>query len=322
MPLHPDVAAFLEMIELGREMGSTQPMHALSVEQARAEFEASADLLDPDPPQWIQVSACSIPARDGAAIPARWYRAKTSAAERCPVILYFHGGGYVVGSLDSHDRVCRRLAAATGHVVLAPAYRLAPEQRFPVALNDALDATHWLLAQADAARLDTQRLVLAGDSAGATLATVLTLMAATADPQVAFTPQAQLLFYPVTDASTARPSQREFAEGYLLESATMDWFYGHYLSDPAQRQDWRVSPLLAPLSNSIAPAYVNVAEYDPLFDEGVAYAHRLQQAGVAVTLRTEHGFTHDFLRMGGLCGGYDAPYGAAAQWLAQLPAAQ
>ncbi|MDE1165516.1 MAG: alpha/beta hydrolase [Pseudomonas sp.] len=315
MSLHPDLAAFLELVEFGRATGKILPMHELSVEQARREFELSAQVLDPDPPQNITVTPLQVPTRDGARLPARLYRAPRSALEGCPVILYFHGGGYVVGSLDSHDRVCRRLALATGHAVLAPAYRLAPEYRFPTALHDAQDSADYLMAQAGALGLAADRIVLAGDSAGATLATLLALAAAQPHPPSAFKPVAQLLFYPVADASVRYGSAQAFGEGYLLESETMDWFYRHYLEREEQKHDWRVSPLLSKPAGALAPAYVSVAQYDPLHDEGLAYAQCLQRGGTAVELRVEQGLTHDFLRMSGVIDGVDGLYRAVAQWL-------
>lgn len=317
MSLHPDLEAFLELVEFGRATGKSLPMHEQSVEQARAEFELSALLLDPAPPQDIAVTALHIPARDGARLSARLYRAPACKAQG-PVMLYFHGGGYVVGSLDSHDVVCRRLAQATGHAVLAPAYRLAPEHRFPVALDDALDSACWLAAYAASLGLDASRLVVAGDSAGATLATLLAHTAATQGPDAGFALAAQMLFYPVCDASVTYESSRAYAEGYLLEHQTMGWFYQHYLGEAGRRDDWRVSPLLADHGRPLAPAYVSVAQYDPLRDEGLAYAEFLKRGGTPVTLRLEEGLTHDFLRMSGvLNGGVEGLYQAAADWLRQ-----
>ncbi|MBA1200982.1 alpha/beta hydrolase [Pseudomonas capeferrum] len=315
MSLHPDLAAFLELVELGRASGKILPMHELGVEQARREFELSAQLLDPDPPCDLSVTPLAIQTRDGAVLQARLYRPAQAANAHCPVILYLHGGGYVVGSLDSHDTVCRRLALASGHAVLAPAYRLAPEHRFPTALQDVQDTTDWLVRHAHAHGLDSARTVFAGDSAGATLATLLAITAATEPSSGVLQPCAQLLFYPVADASTRYASYQTFAEGYLLESATMDWFYQHYLPDETKKHDWRVSPMLAPVVGALAPAYVSVAQYDPLHDEGIAYAEYLRRTGTRVELIVERGLTHDFLRMSGVIERIDTVYGAVAQWL-------
>jgi len=320
MPLHPDVEAFLELVTLGREAGLHQPMHELEVAQARSEFEASAGVLDPDPPRDTAVVRTVIPTRDGNGIEARLYRAPQCPGAGCPVILYFHGGGFVVGSLDSHDSVCRRLSAATGHAVLAPAYRLAPEHRFPTATHDSVDAALWLSANAQALGLDATHMVVAGDSAGATLATVLAQLAAVGEEGLSVQPVAQLLFYPVTDVSRKRDSHQRYGQGFLLETATLDWFYQHYLDNVAQRQDARVSPLLRTVPADLAPAYVNIAEFDPLADEGLAYAEALKASGVQVTLKVEQGATHDFLRMTGISSQSTQVYAAVAQWLEEQSA--
>ncbi|QHF29358.1 alpha/beta hydrolase [Pseudomonas sp. R32] len=317
MSLHPDLSAFLELAEFGRLTGKSQPLHALPLAKARADFEATSQILDPNPPGELQVSALQLPTRDGSEIAARLYRRSASAAKALPVMLYFHGGGYVVGSLDSHDSVCRRLALSGEFAVLAPAYRLAPEHRFPTAVEDAADSLAALVEQAGALHLDSAKVVLAGDSAGATLATVLAAMAASGALPAALRPVAQLLFYPVTDISQLRASHQRYAEGYLLESATLEWFYQHYARTPADRLDWRASPLLGS-AIAQAPAYVALAGYDPLHDEGLAYAQWLQAAGTEVTLSVETGLSHDFLRMGGIVAQVEQVYAQASAWLGQV----
>ncbi|MDZ5601673.1 alpha/beta hydrolase [Pseudomonas sp. RP23018S] len=317
MPLDPDLEGFLELAELGRLSGKQQPLHALSVAQARATFAFSSEVLDPSPPGAVQVSTHAIECRDGEQLHARLYR-PAGSAEPLPCLLYFHGGGYVVGGLDSHDSVCRRLATCSAHAVLAPAYRLAPEQVFPTAVHDAEDSAAWLVRQAAGLGVDSARISVAGDSAGATLATVLAIAAARGELAAGFAPRAQLLFYPVTDTAQPRPSHARFAEGYLLESATLEWFYQHYLSEPGQRRDWRASPLRAQGLPALAPAYLSLAEYDPLYDEGLAYAAHLRASGTSVTLLTQHGLTHDFLRMSGITGQIDGIYSAVGDWLRHL----
>lgn len=317
MPLDPDLEGFLELAQLGRLTGKSQPMHDLSVAQARHEFEQSSQVLDPSPPAAITVNSVSIPTRDGATLKARLYRAAQSD-HALPVIVYFHGGGYVVGSLDSHDSICRRLAASGRHAVLAPAYRLAPEHPFPAAVHDALDSARWVYEQADELALDRAQISLAGDSAGATLATVVAITAEDPTSDWAFKPKAQLLFYPVTDTSTTRASHQRYAEGYLLESQTLEWFYQHYMPGAEQRADWRASPLRASNLVALAPAYISLAEYDPLYDEGLAYAELLRTSGTPVTLETRDGLTHDFLRMSGISGQVEGIYRDAEQWLARL----
>ncbi|MCP3749058.1 alpha/beta hydrolase [Pseudomonas sp. SBB6] len=317
MSLHPDLSAFLELAEFGRLTGKSQPLHAVPLAKARADFEATSQILDPNPPGELQVSALQLPTRDGSEIAARLYRRSASAGKALPVMLYFHGGGYVVGSLDSHDSVCRRLALSGEFAVLAPAYRLAPEHRFPTAVEDAADSLAALVEQAGALHLDSSKVVLAGDSAGATLATVLAAMAASGALPAALRPVAQLLFYPVTDISQLRASHQRYAEGYLLESATLEWFYQHYARTPADRLDWRASPLLGSAIAQV-PAYVALAGYDPLHDEGLAYAQWLQAAGTEVTLSVEAGLSHDFLRMGGIVAQVEQVYAQASAWLGQV----
>ena len=315
MALHPDLAAFLELVEFGRLTGRSLPMHAMDVAQARAEFAGSSQVLDPSPPGNVTVSELQVTARDGASLDARLYRQGEAGADLRPVIFYLHGGGYVVGSLDSHDSVCRRLAALGEFAVLAADYRLAPEQQFPVALHDVLDVANWLAEQAAVLGLDNRRVVLAGDSVGASLAAVLAITAVEQPEVLAFKPLAQLLFYPVTDISRQRGSHREHAEGYLLETPTLEWFYQHYAPQPEQRRDWRVSPLLSTLCEPLAPAYLFVAEYDPLHDEGIAYRDWLLAGGTAVTFARLQGLTHDFLRMSGIVGQVEEIYRDVGQWL-------
>jgi len=313
MSLDPNLEAFLELAELGRLSGKSRPMHELSVEQARQEFSTTSHVLDPDPPGSVMVTPLGIPTRDGAELEARLYRAEHRQGEALPTILYFHGGGYVVGDLDSHDPVCRRLAASGRFAVLAPAYRRAPEAPFPTAVDDASDCANWLVGHARELGL-AQRFAVAGDSVGATLATVLAAEAVIAPERQHLKPFAQLLFYPVTDISRQRESHRRYAEGYLLESLTLEWFYQHYCS-AGQRLDWRASPLLGPATAPLAPTYLSLAEYDPLVDEGHAYADHLRQGGTEVTLSLERGFTHDFLRMSGITDEVASIYRNAEQWL-------
>ena len=177
MPLHPDLAGFLELVEFGRLTGKSHPMHSLPVAEARLEFERASAILDASPPEAVAVQALRIASRDGQSIPGRLYRRPGSESRVLPVLLYLHGGGYVVGSLDSHDSVCRRLALAGDFAVLAPDYRLAPEYPFPTAVEDCLDSANWLLEHAAKLNLDATRVAVGGDSVGASLATVLAISA-------------------------------------------------------------------------------------------------------------------------------------------------
>ncbi|WP_372821060.1 alpha/beta hydrolase [Pseudomonas parafulva] len=315
MSLHPDLAGFLELAELGRLTGASQPMHQMSVEQARAEFERSSQVLDPSPPDDLQVEHLQMVDGNGQPLPARLYRRQSPLDGLQPVLLYFHGGGYVVGSLDSHDAVCRRLAMCSDFAVLAPAYRLAPEAPFPAAADDALASARWLVEHGEAQRLDARRVVVSGDSAGASLAIVVAAVAAQQPEKAALRPLAQLLFYPVTDISCQRPSHGKFAEGYLLESETLEWFYRHYVRDASQRLDWRVSPLHLTALEGLAPTWMALAGHDPLLDEGVAWAHALEKAGVPLQWRVEEALTHDFLRMQGMVEAVEGIYAEVGRWL-------
>lgn len=300
MALLPELEAFLQLVELGRLSGKSRPMHEQTPAQARADFELASLVLDEASQTDVACLETTIAARDGWSLPARIYRSDKLTAAPQPTVLYFHGGGYVVGSLDSHDALCRRLAAHGRFALLAVDYRLAPEWRFPTALHDALDAADWLAREGAGQGLDATRVAVAGDSVGASLAAVLAIIAAREPQRLALRPRAQVLVYPVTDATCKRASHHDFAEGYLLETATLDWFYQYYARTPTDLADWRCSPLLADDLSGQAPALVYLAEYDPLHDEGLAYAKRLQQQGNDVRLVTQHGMTHDFLRMAGL----------------------
>ncbi|HYQ53543.1 MAG TPA: alpha/beta hydrolase [Pseudomonas sp.] len=312
MSLHPELSAFLDLVEEGRLAGRP-PLHALTPEAARAQFEQASSGLVWAWPQQVERRALSARSRDGAALGLRLYLPQQVNDRPWPVLLYFHGGGYVVGSLDSHDGICAELAWRTPCAVLAVDYRRAPEQRFPTAVHDAEDALAWLLAEGPAQGLDVGRLAVGGDSAGATLATVLAIQAARAGaPQI----RLQLLCYPSTDASRTTVSNELFDEGYLLESATLEWFYSQYQRTPDDRLDWRFSPLLCDDLQGVAPAFVALAQYDPLLDEGLAYAERLEQAGGAVTCR-RYAATHDLLRMGAVMPGIDQVYEQLAQSLGE-----
>lgn len=298
MSLHPDLEAFLDLAQDGQDAG--QPaLHQLTPVEARAIFEQTTAQLRWNAPQDLDVLEVNTTARDGAPLALRLYR-PSGATAPMPVLVYFHGGGFVMGSLDSHDGVCREFCRRTPCAVLSVGYRLAPEHRFPTALEDGEDAVSWLAEQALALGLDAGRVAFGGDSAGATLATVLALQAVVQPHTVAIAPKVQLLCYPVTDASRTHDSRLLFGEGYLLENDTLDWFYQHYARSPEDLLDWRFSPLLAEDLHGVAPAIVLLAGFDPLLDEGRQYAELLARAGVEVEYRDYPDMIHGFILMGGV----------------------
>jgi len=228
--------------------------------------------------------------------------------------VFFHGGGWVVGNVESHDTMCRHLANRAGCVVVSVDYRLAPEHKFPAAVEDCFAATAWVADNAASLGVDAKRLAVGGDSAGGNLAAVVSLLARDRGaPRISY----QLLIYPAVDAAMTHPSIARFAEGYLLTRATMRWFYDQYLRAPEDAADWRVSPLAAPDVGGVAPAFVLTAGYDPLCDEGDAYAARLAAAGVAITHRRFADQIHGFAMNGKLIRAADAALDEAAAALRQ-----
>lgn len=271
------------------------PLHALSPEQARQAYEAGAGVLDIAAPALARVETLQLPVRGGATLSARLYADQTTdGGATLPLLVYFHGGGFTIGSLETHDTLCRHLARLGHCAVVSVDYRLAPEHRFPTAALDAWDALCWLREQADLVGVDGARLAVGGDSAGGTLSAVCALMARDAGLPLAL----QLLFYPGTCAWQDTASHHRFGHGFLIEKAHIDWFFGHYLRGDADRADWRFAPLLAEDVDGVAPAWLGLAECDPLVDEGLAYADRLRMAGVSVELELYRGVVHDFIKMG------------------------
>ena len=266
------------------------PMHDLSPHEARDAYASGAGVLEVPRPELARVEDLEIATRDGARIPARLY---APAAQRLPVLVYFHGGGFTIGSVDTHDTLTRTLAHLAGCAVLSVGYRLAPEHRFPIAVNDAWDAVQWLLREREALGVDTRRLALGGDSAGGTLATVCATLARDAGIEVAL----QLLFYPGCAGWPRSPSHARYAEGLVLDQAHIEYFFRHYIAD-ADRDDWRFAPLNTPDLEGVAPAWFGLAECDPLVDDALAYGDTLRAAGVAVDLEIYRGVTHEFIKMG------------------------
>ncbi|MDP3226688.1 MAG: alpha/beta hydrolase [Acidovorax sp.] len=268
------------------------PLHTRSVQDARAAYQAGADVLEVPKAALARVEDLQIPARDGHALPARLYAASTDVGQ--PLLLYTHGGGFTIGNIATHDILCRELARLAGCMVVSLDYRLAPEHRFPMASNDAWDALQWLAAHAESLGADPARLAVGGDSAGGTLAAVNAILARDAGLPLAL----QLLIYPGCAAHQDTPSHTTFARGLVLEAPAISWFFGHYVRSREERDDWRFAPLNAHDVDGVAPAWVGLAECDPLVDEGIAYADKLRMAGVPVDLDIYRGVTHEFIKMG------------------------
>jgi acetyl esterase len=295
VPLDTQLAGLLQMLD----DAGYPPVHEQSPDDARAGFRALT-CGSVQPGQVIEVgdvSELDVPGGDGPR-PARLYR--PAGAGPWPTTVFFHGGGFVIGDLDTHDQTCRRICRDAQTAVLSVDYRLAPEHPFPAGVDDALAATRWALGHAGELG-GTGRVGVAGDSAGGNFSAVVSQHV----PGIA----AQLLIYPATDAVTDRPSRQENAEGYFLELATMEWFFAHYVGpEPGQAdpEDVRVSPLLAEDLTGQPPAVVVTAELDPLRDEGEAYADRLASAGVPVDRVRYDGLIHGFVDMGAVSAAADA----------------
>jgi acetyl esterase len=274
------------------------PYESMTPSQAREAYRAVRDIAAIETPPVDLIKDFTADGPHGP-IPVRLYRPKNSGDATLPVLVYFHGGGWVLGYLDALDATCAQLANAAGCAVVSVDYRLAPENKFPKAVDDAYASTAWVAANAKTLGIDPNRIAVGGDSAGGNLAAVVCIMARDAGGKLPI--KYQLLIYPVTNAAMDTPSFRRFAQGYLLTSPAMAWFYSLYLNTPDEGRDWRVSPLRAASLANLPPAFVLTAGYDPLRDEGEEYGVRLmREAGVPVTIWREAGQIHGFLPMGKL----------------------
>ena len=293
MILDPDAQQVLDMIKAA----GRPPFNTLSPDEARGFFNAGRTIMQPDPPEVAEARDAEAPGPNGP-VKLRVYRAQgTAAGAVLPCLVYYHGGGWVLGDLDSHDQACRAIANSAQCCVVAVDYRLAPEVKFPGAISDSAAATRWIIDNAGPLAIDPARIAVGGDSAGGNIAAVMALM--TRDgylPRIAF----QLLIYPVTDMGMGHESYQRVTEGYPLVASTMKWFIDHYLPSPADVADWRASPLRAASLAGTAPAMVITCAHDPLCDEGVEYARRLDREGVPVTHLHYNDQMHGFLTMGKL----------------------
>jgi acetyl esterase len=271
------------------------PVHTLSAREAREFYLVRRAITQPEAPEVASVTELTAPGPAGG-IPLRYYRPIGSpATQKLPVLVYYHGGGWVIGDLDTHDTLCRQLANFSGCAVVSVHYRLAPEARFPAAVDDCWAATKWVQQSAADLHLDGSRLAVGGDSAGGKLAAVMALMAREqGGARIAF----QLLIYPATDQRRGWPSHTTNGKGYLLTKESMDYYHDHYIDDPKHDFDWRASPLLHANHANLPPALVLIAGYDPLRDEGEAYAQKLSEAGNTATLISFERQIHGFITMG------------------------
>jgi len=286
MPLDPQSKFLLDQLAA---QGGPQ-LHELTPAQARQMFEA---MRIPAPGESVAaIEDLRLPGPAGE-IPARVYSPEGAAAPS-GALVYFHGGGWVIGSLETHDNLCKALANRSAARVVSVDYRLAPEHRWPAAAEDCYAAACHVAERGAALGIDGARLAVAGDSAGGNLAAVVALLARErGGPRL----RHQVLIYPVTDHDFERASYRENGEGYFLTTDAMRWFWDHYVPERGRRDDWSAAPLRAEKLAGLPPATVITAEYDPLRDEGEAYAARLREAGVPTTLSRYDGQIHGFVSM-------------------------
>lgn len=286
MSVHPQIAALLERVE----RSPLPPYHTVPAFVARRIYRDTRSALAPKPPEVAEARLMIF----GNRVAVRAYR--PLAGEMLPALVFFHGGGWSIGDLDTHDVVCRQLALGARCAVFSVDYRLAPEHPFPAAVEDCFFATKFVFENHGSLKIDSSRIAVGGDSAGGNLAAVVALMARDAGgPPLA----CQLLVYPATDQRCEFPSHERNAEGYLLTKDAIGFFRSAYLPDPRDYTDWRASPLLAQSHASLPPAFVVTAGYDPLLDEGRAYAERLADSGVETVYREYPDMVHGFILFGG-----------------------
>jgi acetyl esterase len=309
--LDPDAAAvFKAFQEAGRP-----PYETVSPAEARELYLKGRVVSNPEPPELASVEPLAIPSPAGP-IPARIYTPVKPRQTNglAPCLVFYHGGGWVIGDLDSHDVVCRKLADEGKLIVISVDYRLAPEHQFPAAVDDAIEAAKWIADNAKQLGIDPSRLMVGGDSAGGNLAAVVAIAARDGNgPAIA----GQVLIYPATDFAMTHPSHSEPETSLLLTHSVIRWFSNHYLGG-ADINDWRASPARATTLAGLPPAYVLTAGADPLRDEGDEYARRLKEAGVPVTYRSFPGQFHGFFTMGKLLQQANVAASEIGVWLKAL----
>lgn len=287
MPLHPQIVELMKRAEAA----GVRPTYELTPDEAREQMEEMSRQRDQDRTEVLMVADVVIDG-PGGDLTLRVYWPDVDRGQLLPAVVFFHGGGHVVGSLNSHDQVARNLCADSDCLVISVDYRMGPEHKFPAAPEDCYAATRWLAENTKQLGVDPDRIAVAGDSAGGNLAAVVALMAREAGgPDLRY----QLLVYPVADYAFDTTSYETYAEGAgILTARGMEWFRDHYLNGSDDREDWRASPLRASDLSGLPPALVITAECDVLHDEGVAYAQALEAAGVTVTHRDYPGMMHGF----------------------------
>ena len=289
--LKPHVQQFLQ----GVQRKKRPAMQQLPIELAREAYALSSCVLEPTPPALARVQDLHILANDGYAIPARLYAGREQGqGGLLPVLLYLHGGGFVVGSIDTHDVVCRRLCHASGCAVVSVDYRLAPEHKFPTAFDDCWHSLQWLAQHAATWGLDASRMAVGGDSAGGTLAAACAVRAAQQDLPL----RLQLLFYPGMQAEALTPSRTLYGNGFLLSEAQIQWMFQTFVRNAADFADWRFAPLHADDVSGVAPLWMGLAECDPIVDDSLLWADKLRAAGVPVELELYRGVVHEFIKLG------------------------
>jgi len=294
--LASDIHALLRLAEIA---GSEDFIYGDDVAKARADRRLEAEIVSPRQPIPVaRIEPVEIPGPAGT-IDARLYVPLGAPAQKSrPLLVYYHGGGWVIGDLDTHDNPCRFLAADSGAAVLSVDYRLAPEHPFPAAIEDAWAAYAWAAGNAGELGCDPARIAVGGDSAGGNLAAAVCLQARDEDTPP---PAMQLLIYPVTQIGEETPSRHLFREGFLLTRRSMDYFEENYLPRAEDHTDPRVSLLRANDFSNLSPAYVAIAGFDPLRDEGEDYALRMRDAGTPVTLRNHPGLVHTYANLPAIC---------------------
>jgi acetyl esterase len=306
MPIDPQIQALLDK---GTGVPAT---HTLPIDVARAQYEARIAVMAPA----AEVAAIRESAIDGPGGRLRLRVYTPHGTGPFPLLIFFHGSGFVLCSLDTHNGMCRNLCPGAGCVVVSVDYRLAPEHKFPSGIEDCLHATCWAALHAVELSADPSRIAVAGDSAGGNMAAVAALRVRDeGGPSLC----GQLLLYPVTDYHTpGTPSYAENAEGYGLTRDTMDWFWAHYLTDASQGAHPHASPLRAPDLSGLPPALVITAEYDPLRDEGEFYAEKLKETGVPAVLTRYDGVNHGFMFWVGIVDKAGAAMNEACDWLRRV----